>query len=182
MIELLLLLSGWQYGGLVRDLGHPEYAVRNAAHRRLADAGWAAALSLRCTQPALFPPPRSGAGFPHTHSQISDGLPARYSYPEQSLRIEILQRKLSLPFDATLRKLLLTYPLEEPIDPVLADYLWSLRQPLCDWIQQRKLFWYSPPLQWVSLKPFRSGSELGDYFVVLREARRVLLHRSGESE
>ena len=125
----------------------------------------------------------SGAGFPHTPQQVVEHgtLPARYSFPERDLRLEILQRKLSLPFNKLLRDLLLQYPLEEPVDPALADYLWQFRRPLCEWIRERELFsWHPEPLLWVSLKPYRSGSEIGDYMIVLRQSQRTLLQQSGD--
>ena len=74
MLQLLILLAGLQYGSDVRALGHPEFAVRDAAFRRLEAAGWLAAPALSDVQ--VLP----ARGFPHTLTDESTVNGGRYRY------------------------------------------------------------------------------------------------------
>lgn len=137
----LLFLSQFCFGGDVAALGDREWSIREAAQRRLNEFGWLAV-------PALW-------------SGMNDACPER---AERSRRLWVARNRWP---DAIAKAVL-----DDPSVPIADAWLkGDFGKVLCAEIDRRGGWETADSWNWVARKPFRTGSQIGDFNLVIETAR-----------
>lgn len=143
---LLLLLSGWLFGGDVRDLGSTTFHVRQTAHEKLKRMGWLA-------YPAAV-------------------LGCRSDNPERADRCADLVERLEGPI-RLLAEVEAVAAGREPLPALATDeYL----KAVCRQVDKIGGWWQADSWNYVHALPYRDGTRRGEceYVVRMAAVRRAM--------
>lgn len=137
----LLILSQFWFGGDVTALGDREWKTREAAQRRLGESSWLAV-------PAVW------AG-------MTDAC------PERAARCERLWAGWSRWPDVIAKAIL-----DDPSMPIASEWVsGDFGRVLCNEIDRRGGWETTDSWNWVSRTPYRTGTRVGDFQLVIETAR-----------